>query len=335
MGFNVSKVWKSPVNVVKNKPKVKPQREEVCVDVTDKVSLGNAKSLLPEGKVCKSGKAFLKGTADLSETSNVALATDLAGKIATWTAKTFNKNSNVYDKAIDALYNKTHIGGSSLHHIVDGQHTLWGAFKAAHNALPNDTLGEEIKGTLEHLARDTCSKSGINPFFSMDIETYKSISSYLKDTFGISKRWFADMLTFNAPEVLGAAVGSIPLVLGWNKLGVQKFSEMASSFTISAVASANPLLGGLALVSALRGISKMKKESSPIKKGIKGALSGAILSGVGLAVASSISGPLLLSVGAGIAAGLSARYIFNKGWDKIASIFKGKHESEKPDTQKV
>jgi hypothetical protein len=64
------------------------------------------------------------------------LATDFAGDVASWFADKFNKNSNVYDTAIDAVYNRSHVGGSGLHHIVDGNHSIWGALKAALCAVP-------------------------------------------------------------------------------------------------------------------------------------------------------------------------------------------------------
>jgi hypothetical protein len=48
--------------------------------------------------------------------------------MAGWLADKFNKNFDEYDAAIDAIYNKTHIGGSRYHHLIDGQHDIFGAF---------------------------------------------------------------------------------------------------------------------------------------------------------------------------------------------------------------
>ena len=37
-------------------------------------------------------------------------------------------NTTAYDKAIDSVYLSTHVGGSQLHHLLDGQHDIFGAF---------------------------------------------------------------------------------------------------------------------------------------------------------------------------------------------------------------
>ncbi len=64
------------------------------------------------------------GDAALGSGSGHALAQQLAAAINT-------PNSTVYDKAIDSVYLSTHTGGSQLHHLVDGQHDIFGAFEAA------------------------------------------------------------------------------------------------------------------------------------------------------------------------------------------------------------
>lgn len=278
-------------------------------------------------------KKLTETVADVTDVGNTALATDWAGQVAGWFADKFNKNSNVYDKAIDAVYNQTHVGGSSLHHIVDGQHTFWGAFKAAHDALPDDKLSQEIGGAAEHLARDMCSKSGINPVLNMDIETYRTISSYFKDTFGVSKHWFSDMLTFNAPEAAGAGLATIPLVLGWNKLGVEKLSEMSSSLGIAASVSANPLLGIVTLVSAGRAISKMGREKKPLRKSLKGLIQGVLLTGVAVGVSSAVGGPVLPGLVVGLAAGITAKFGFNKAWQKVSGLMGKKKTAKKRNSQ--
>lgn len=238
--------------------------------------------------------------------SNAALATELSGSLAGWFARTFNYNHNLYDKAIDAVYNRTHVGGSSFHHIVDGNHTLFGAIRAAHNARPGDSFLDEVGGALEHLARDTCSVAGI-PFFSMKMETLQGLSR----TFGVSTRYMGDMLTFNAPEVLGAGLGVVPLALGWNKLGTERLAEMATTMTAAAMVSANPLLLGVGLVASLRAVSRMRTEGMA-GEALRGIGRGAVTTGAAVAVSQLVPGPALLGAAFGIGAALAARYGYNK-----------------------
>ena len=48
-------------------------------------------------------------------------------KLSKLLADKFNHNKDIYDKAIDAEYIETHIGGPTLHHNLDGSHTWEGA----------------------------------------------------------------------------------------------------------------------------------------------------------------------------------------------------------------
>ena len=258
------------------------------------------------------GTSIARGSAKTAILGNELLATDLSDTIAGWTADRFNINSNIYDSAIDAVYNETRVGGASLHHLVDGQHSLWGAFRAARDASPDDSIWEEMGGALEHLARDTCSKSGINPFFSLKPETYHRLADGLQDTLGVSRGWVADALTFNAPEVLGAGIGVIPLALGWNRLGTERFAELTTSMTLAATISANPLLGALSLVAAVKTAKTAGQEPRALLKTLRGLARGATTTGVTLAVSRAVGGPVLLGVAAGIGAGLLARHGFDR-----------------------
>ncbi len=253
----------------------------------------------PVGKVVdRAGEAASVG--------NAALATELSDSVARWTAGEFNYNHTIYDRAIDAVYNHSHVGGSAFHHIVDGNHTLWGAISAAHGARAGDSFLQEVGGALEHLARDTCSVAGI-PFFSMDMSTLKGLSS----TLGVSTRTMGDMLTFNAPEVLGAGLGALPLVLGGSRLTGERLSEMATTYTMAALASANPLLLGLGVYAGCKAVGKMRVGGSPSET-LRGIGRGAVTTGVAVAVSSLVPGPALVGAALGIGAAVAARYGYNK-----------------------
>lgn len=84
--------------------------------------------------------------------------------LASWSAEKFNHNFDDYDRAIDAVYNSTHVGGSSYHHLLDGQHSILGAFQAVKDVKTDDSFVTEFLQAGEHLLRDTASISGVNPF---------------------------------------------------------------------------------------------------------------------------------------------------------------------------
>ena len=103
----------------------------------------------------------------LGSGSGHSLAQQLAGFINT-------PNTTVYDKAIDSVYLSTHTGGSQLHHLVDGQHDIFGAFEAAARALPDDSTWQEVMGTAYHLGKDLFAVSGL-PVVSLRPEQFQSM----------------------------------------------------------------------------------------------------------------------------------------------------------------
>lgn len=123
-------------------------------------------------------------------------------ELAQWLADKFNKNFDAYDAAVDAVYNQTHVGGSAYHHIIDGQHSIWEAFKSVQDVKIDDSWASELGQSAEHLIRDVASVSGVNPFFTLSPEQFNSVGS-LVNNIGVTKEFLADALTINGTELLG------------------------------------------------------------------------------------------------------------------------------------
>ena len=67
-----------------------------------------------------------KTASDATNLLNAALASDFAVGLERWLGDRFNTGqASDYDKAVDAVYNASHIGGGQLHRLFDGSHTLW------------------------------------------------------------------------------------------------------------------------------------------------------------------------------------------------------------------
>jgi len=72
----------------------------------------------------KSGKRIINHTAVFT---NAILASDFSKNMESWLVHMFNEGvPSIYDKAVDAVYIATHIGGGHLHRLFDGSHSLWG-----------------------------------------------------------------------------------------------------------------------------------------------------------------------------------------------------------------
>ena len=103
-----------------------------------------------------------------------ALSTDL-NALVQYTVK---GPATIYDKAMDAEYLATYIGGGN-HRMFDGEHTIVGAVKAIRDAWPDDTIIEEAMGFLESIFRDMSTPKGL-PLANWDKATYDQVAEYLK-----------------------------------------------------------------------------------------------------------------------------------------------------------
>jgi hypothetical protein len=83
-----------------------------------------------------------------------------------WTESLTKGAATVYDKAMDAEYLLTHIGGGE-HRLFDGGHTIMGSWQAARDALKDDTKAQEIIGWAEAYVKDLTITMGM-PFLLVD-----------------------------------------------------------------------------------------------------------------------------------------------------------------------
>lgn len=149
-------------------------------------------------------------------------------------------NTTVYDKAIDSVYLETHIGGSQLHHLVDGQHDIFGAFDAAAHALPNDSLWQELMGTAQHLGKDLFSVSGI-PVVSLDPNGFRTSSAWAHDNLFITKSWLGDLLQINGLELFSGVLSICAVVVGCKRADMKQLAELSAASGLAGMLSANPI----------------------------------------------------------------------------------------------
>lgn len=175
----------------------------------------------------------LLADAALGSGSGHSLAQQLAEYINT-------PNTTVYDKAIDSLYLSTHTGGSQLHHLVDGQHDIFGAFEAAAKALPDDSLWQEVMGTAQHLGKDLFSVSGL-PVVSLRPDQFSGMSSWLSENLHISKRWLGDLLQINGLELFSGVLSVVAVVIGCKQADMQQLAELSAASGLAGILTANPI----------------------------------------------------------------------------------------------
>ena len=245
-------------------------------------------------------------TAQLFAAAQGLVASDLSPQLNDLVQAAVKGKAIVYDKAMDAEYLATHIGGGN-HRLFDGGHTLLGAIKATHGASPDDTFIQEALGGMQGLLRDMSTPKGL-PLANWDKPTYDSVANSLHSTFGIPKDWFYDLNSYDVGELLGSAVGVVSLIFGWNKAETESFASLATGMGMSATVSANPLLLAVSVVAFGRAFHKANHADEYVELA-EGGLKGAIGTGSSLgaiALVGVAGGPAGVALLAGVAAGVLA-----------------------------
>ena len=110
------------------------------------------------------GRTALDATAERSAqvmaAAQALLASDLSSDLNNLVAAAVKGSATIYDKAMDANYLDPLLRpglGGSYHRLFDGGHTIAGAVRAARGASPDDTIIEEVLGTVQALLRDAAT----------------------------------------------------------------------------------------------------------------------------------------------------------------------------------
>ncbi len=253
-------------------------------------------------------KAILEATASaanaLLSTTQGLLASDLAGAANDLVQEMVKGVPTVYDKAMDANFIETGIGGS-WHRLFDGGHTIGGAWNAAREALPDDNIIQEARGTIQGLLRDVSTPRGL-PLATWDKETFDQVAGALESDFHIPQDWFRDLNTYDVPDLIGGTVGAVSVVFNWNSADTEAFTRLVGSMGLSATVGANPLLLIVSVVALGRAFHKahLTGDYAAFADGlVKGSLgSGATLAAIG--IVGSFGGPAGVCLVASLVAGV-------------------------------
>ena len=270
-------------------------------------------------KTSKAARAVVGGVATRSRMArdsaiSVAdgLLTTTQGLLASALSKDLNGlvhnmvkgSATIYDKAMDAGYLATHVGGGN-HRLFDGGHTIAGAIKAVRDASIEDTMIEEAMGFLQGIFRDMPTPKGL-PLANWDKVTYEQASGFLQSEFRIPKEWFYDLNSYGVSELLGGVIGVVAVALSWNRANTEAFSKLVSGMGLPAVASANPLLLIVTVVALAKAFHKAH-QTGEYANFVDGHLKGGIGTGAALATVSQVGaagGPIGVALLVGLSAGI-------------------------------
>lgn len=263
----------------------------------------------------RTARAAANAVKALHDLGQGVLATSLADNMNQVLGQLAKGAPTIYDKAMDAEYLKTAVGGG-LHRLFDGGHTLLGAFKATKDAPGEDGVVGRAMGMMLGLFRDGTTPAGL-PFFTWDPDTYHRVADSLATRFGIPKSWFADLVTYDAADVMAGLLGSVALVFRWSDGEARDFARIVGSTGLAGVIGANPILATVWVAAAAKAFTEARKTGN-YQECVKGLAEGTVTAAVPIAivpVVAAAGGPVSIALLASLLASLTVAHLTKKADD--------------------
>ena len=206
-----------------------------------------------------------------------------------WSKNLSNGVETIYDKAMDAEYIKSHIGGA-YHRLFDGGHSPVNAWDKVKNASETDTFSQEVIGYVSAMWKDATTKMGM-PFTTFDKSQYDKIVDSINASTGIDKKWMFDLSNYDVFEIFSSVLGVVAALFFLKKDDINKVSEILGSMGILAILSANVFMGIAVVVQTVYAYTVKKKQLDK-----KEALKGASYSAITYAIFSVLGFPILIEL---------------------------------------
>jgi hypothetical protein len=222
-----------------------------------------------------------------------------APELLKWSESLTQSAASIYDRALDAEYLRTHIGGGS-HRLFDGGHDLWGAWTRVKDASGDDSFIEEVAGYAGALWKDLTTTNGL-PVVTWDQAGFERFAERLGSIPGVSKTWIYDAVSYDAFEVLSAGLGAVGLIFALQRDDLTRLSELLGSMGVTALISANPILGLSIVATSGYAYWKAKNRGEEVAFDGTSAARGAALAGTSAAIFAVLAGPVLIKLVVAIA----------------------------------
>jgi hypothetical protein len=274
-----------------------------------------------------------KATADAAVWISIALSDPkLATHSERWTSQSFGGLSDIYSRAMDGDFVNGLRSGSEyvspwLHRLFEGHHAD-SAWAAVRDALPDDSLADELVGFVRGLGSDFVTRVGL-PVVEITPDQYGQLRALVCDMLHVPQAWLIDALHFNAIEAAQFAAGCVPLVaaaMGWSFADSATFARLAGRLGIGAIAAANPMMILIALWMLAKAYESVRTGGDLGRAFAGGSLDAMAV----LSVSALIGGPALLGAVGGVVLATGIRKVISdpraEGWvvqsaEKAKSLF--------------
>lgn len=278
------------------------------------------KKAKPESIGVRTQDLLLRLRERVSKASNEAIASSSAflaeHDLLRWLGNLTQSPATAYDKALDAEYLRTHIGGGD-HRLFDGGHDPISAWERVKDTLPNDTFAQEVAAYASSLWKDVTTIKGL-PFETLDKEHFDAWVDALAGVVpGLDRQYLVDLASFDAFEVFSSTLGAVGLVFAIDRQDSKRIAEILGAMGIISIISANPLLGIVLIAMTSWAYVKKKiavDKASIAKGGALAALSATIFYVLGLPILIELV--IVLSV-----SHLCKKHVLDN--EKLAQFFEG------------
>ncbi|MDE2823885.1 MAG: hypothetical protein OXK79_10315 [Chloroflexota bacterium] len=274
--------------------------------VADAVSCGAKRALDSTAGVARRARKRASSLKDLIAVAEGTLASDISRDLDKMLSHLAIGPATIYDKAMDASYLATNVGGAN-HRLFDGGHTIAGALDAVRGASKDDNIVQEALGFVQGMFRDLTTSKGL-PLANWDKATYDQAASFLESKFRIARDWFSDLNSYTSAELISGCIGILALVFQWKQADTESFSRFVGGIGVAACISANPLLLVVTLVALARAF-QMSRPTAQYHDLVDGSARGAIVSTLtilAILAITQVGGPVAVSLLVGIVVGLLA-----------------------------
>ena len=204
-------------------------------------------------KVKNFGNKVFTKTGKLSAPLFVFLAQD---KLLSYLGQLTKSPATIYDKALDAEYLRTYIGGGD-HRLFDGGHDVFAAWEKVKDASPDDSFRQEVIGYTSALWKDVTTVKGL-PFTTVDKGKFEACVKALDWIPGVDRKYLYELLSFDVMEIFSATLGAVVMLFALKKKDHKVLAEILGSMGINSIISANPIMGILVICTA--GYAYKKKQ---------------------------------------------------------------------------
>ena len=242
--------------------------------------------------------------------ANNLLASDFSRKFENWFGSLTETTASVYDKAVDAAYNATHIGGWK-HRLFDG-HQPFEMWETVKNVKIDDSRKQELEEFIKTFFKDFNTHAGL-PFYTLSKDSYDKAAIFLHDKFFIPKDWFYDIQTLNGTELIASSLGVLGAVFSWNKKDAKLFGDLVSSLMMAGAIGGNPITVIISIIMLGRHFHLEKNKRKISKKFLEGTKLGSLSLFSFLGVSAFVGGPVWI----GLILGLIVAVLIRKNSNKL------------------